>query len=152
MENFNWAWQFRLDDSENWQQFDCTDCLQLEFNFQAHKLSETADFRKVQIIIGVVDLDTDSLYDDSGNFKGKVQRTKTNSRKRPNASRRHDPVQFDARLFSEAHFISDTNLEWTSLNYRKEKAAALSPSRRRMVLIIYQKQQSYFPTMREIME
>ena len=69
-----------------------------------------------------------------------VQRTKTNSRNRPNASRRHDPVQFDGSRNSELHFISDTHLEWTSLNYRKEKAAALSPSRRRMVLIMYQKQ------------
>ena len=68
-----------------------------------------------------------------------VQRSKTNSRNRPNASRRHDPVQFEGRTYSELHFISNTHLEWTSLNYRKEKAAALSPSRRRMVLIMYQK-------------
>ena len=51
---------------------------------------------------------------------------------------------------SEAHFISDTLLEWTSLNYRKEKAAALSPSRRRMILMMFQRQYPYFPTLREI--
>ena len=72
VENFNWAWEFRVSDAEDWQQFDCTDCLQLEFNFQAHKLSETAHFRKVQIVSGIVDLNTYSLNDDSGNFKAKV--------------------------------------------------------------------------------
>ena len=134
------------------QQFDCIDCLQLEFHYQAHKLSETDHFKKVKIIGGFVDLDTYKFYDYSGKFIAKVERTKTNSRNRPNALRRHDPVQFDGSRYSELHFISDTHLEWTSLNYRKEKAAALSPSRRRMVLIMYQKQQPYFPTLREIME
>ena len=79
-----------------------------------------------------------------------VRRTENNCRLRPNASRRHDPVQFDVYLISENHFISDTHLEWISLNYRKEKAAAISPSRRRMVLMMFQKQFSYFPTLREI--
>ena len=79
-----------------------------------------------------------------------VRRTVSNTRGRPNAARRHDPVYIDGSRNSEAHFISDTHLEWTSLNYRKEKAAALSPSRRRMVLMMYQKQYPYFPTLREI--
>ena len=76
----------------------------------------TDHFRKVQIVIGIVDLDTYSLYDNKENFKGKVQRSETNSKIRPNASRRHDPVQFDGSRNSELHFISDTHLEWTSLN------------------------------------
>ena len=59
-------------------------------------------------------------------------------------------MQADGNGNSETHFISETDLEWTSLNYRKEKAARLSPSRRRMVLMMYQKQFSYFPTIREI--
>ena len=79
-----------------------------------------------------------------------VRRTESNTRARPNAARRHDPMQFDGSRNSEAHFISDTQLEWTSLNYRKEKAADLSPSRRRMVLIMFQKQYPYFPSLREI--
>ena len=150
--NFNWAWQFKVSDAEDWQQFDCIDCLQLEFNFQAHFLSNLKEFRKVQILCGVVDLENETFYDYSDFFIGMVRRTNNNSRGRPNAARRHDPVHFDGSRNSEAHFISDTHLEWTSLNYRKEKAAALSPSRRRMVLIMYQKQYSYFPTLREIME
>ena len=72
VENFNWAWQFRTSDSNEWQQFDCTDCLQLEFNFQANKLSETSNFSKVQIVGGVVDLNFNDLYDNFENFKGKV--------------------------------------------------------------------------------
>ena len=68
---------------------------------------------------------------------GVVRRTESNLRKRPNGAGRHDPVGSDGLRNSETHFISDTNLEWTSLNYRKEKAASISPSRRRMVLMMY---------------
>ena len=74
----------------------------------------------------------------------------TNHRIRPNAARRHDPVELDDHRNSEKHFISDTHLEWTSLNYRKEKTASLSPSRKRMVLMMFQKQYAYFPTLKEI--
>ena len=86
-----------------------------------------------------MDLEKETFYDYSDFFKGMVRRTDDNIRSRPNAARRHDPVQLDDSRNSEVHFISDTHLEWTSLNYRKEKAAALSPSRRRMVLMMYQK-------------
>ena len=37
-----------------------------------------------------------------------------------------------------------------SLNYRKERANKMSPSKRRMVLKMFQEDISYFPTMREI--
>ena len=37
-----------------------------------------------------------------------------------------------------------------SLNYRKEKAAKLSPSKRRMILIMFQRNIPYFPSLREI--
>lgn len=46
--------------------------------------------------------------------------------------------------------MSDTPLEWVSLNYRKEKAARLSPSRRRMILVMFQHKHSYFPSIKEI--
>ena len=48
------------------------------------------------------------------------------------------------------HFITMTQLEWLSVNYRKERAARLFSSRRRMILIMFQKDISYFPTIREI--
>lgn len=100
-------------------------------------MSHIEDFTKVQIVNGSVNLVTLSYYDNSKVFKGIVRRTNDNSRNRQNAARRHDPAQFEGGRYSEIHFISDTHLEWTSLNYRKEKAAAISPSRRRMVLMMY---------------
>ena len=149
VKNFNWAWQFRSDDTEEWQQFDCTDCLQLEFNYQVFKLSNLKGYSKVQLLLGVVDMENFTLKHHQ-KLKCMVRRTENNTRNRNNAAKRHDPVQYIASRNSEMHFISDTHLEWTSLNYRKEKAAALSPSRRRMVLMMYQKLYPYFPTLREI--
>ena len=37
--NFNWAWQYFDEAEEQWVQFDCPDCLQLEFHYHAYKLS-----------------------------------------------------------------------------------------------------------------
>ena len=82
-------------------------------------------------------MDNWTFCDDKEGIIVKVRRSEDNSRSRPNAARRHDPVLLDGYRNSEKHFISDTHLEWTSLNYRKEKAAALSPSRKRMVLLMY---------------
>ena len=107
-------------------------------------------FRKVELLGGIVDLTDNSYTDLKGNKLGVVKRGLKGSRKRPNAERRHDPVLMNCRTLSMDHFISDTHLEWLSLNYRKEKAARISPSRKRMVLLMYQKQPSYFPTIREI--
>ena len=38
---------------------------------------------------------------------------------------------------SDEHFIANEDLEWLSLNYRKERAARLSKSRKRMILIMF---------------
>ena len=48
------------------------------------------------------------------------------------------------------HFIKETDLEWLSLNYRKERAASICQSRRRMILIMFQRDISYFPSLRDI--
>lgn len=56
IKSFNWAWQHRLIQCEEWVQFDCTDCLQLEFNYQALSLSKMDCFKVVKIIGGKVDL------------------------------------------------------------------------------------------------
>ena len=31
--NLNWAWQYLEDIDKQWVQFDCPDCLQLEFHY-----------------------------------------------------------------------------------------------------------------------
>ena len=73
-----------------------------------------------------------------------------NERRRPNAERRHNPVDEEDRRISDTHFIAQDDLEWLSLNYRKERAARLSKSRRRMILIMFQKDISYFPSLKEV--
>lgn len=35
--DFNWAWVYYVEEQDRWQQFDCTDCLQLEFHYQAFR-------------------------------------------------------------------------------------------------------------------
>lgn len=46
--------------------------------------------------------------------------------------------------------IYKTDLEWLSLNYRKMRAEKISDSQRRMILIMFQRDIKYFPSMREI--
>ena len=59
-------------------------------------------------------------------------------RKRPNGHIRDDPQENeDVRSSGSFHFINPTNLEWLSLNYRKERAAKLCASKRRMLLIMF---------------
>ena len=66
-----------------------------------------------------------------------VRRTENNERRRPNAQRRHDPIGNEEGRVSDAHFIAHEDLEWLSLNYRKERAARLCKSRKRMILIMF---------------
>lgn len=80
----------------------------------------------------------------------KVLRTKDNQKSRPNGTRRHDP--FDEVLFGEEQFkiYHDTHLEWLSLNFRKYRATQTSSSIRRMILIMFEEDYQYFPSLREI--
>ena len=48
------------------------------------------------------------------------------------------------------NLIHETDLEWMSLNYRKYRAAIMSPSKRRMILVMFEEDYQYFPTRREI--
>ena len=50
----------------------------------------------------------------------------------------------------QANFINPTDLEWMSLNYRKYRAAKMSASYKRMILVMFEKDISYFPTLKEI--
>lgn len=80
-----------------------------------------------------------------------VRRTRDNVRKRGNGSyKRHDPVPSTMADNDELHFVHDTDLEWMSLNYRKKRAAQLSPSKRRMILVMFQNDIQYFPSMEQI--
>ena len=80
----------------------------------------------------------------------KIRRTKDNQRNRPNAQNRHDPPSDENLFYKSLHFVNATDLEWLSLNYRKERAAKMSSSKRRMILIMFQNDTSYFPSIREI--
>ena len=154
---FNWAWQYEASkDGEKgereWTQFDCTDCLQLEFHYQAFKITEKTEFAVVELLQGSVDLQSLSyVNNDDKSQSMAVRRTPNNERCRPNAEKRHNPVS-DEELgrISLKKFLNDTDLEWLSLNYRKARAKRLTRSHRRMILIMFQKDISYFPSMKEI--
>ena len=47
VQNFNWAWQYSDPDRGDgkWIQFDCTECLKLEFDYQAFKWNRSEDFK-----------------------------------------------------------------------------------------------------------
>ena len=80
----------------------------------------------------------------------KVRRREDNIRKRPNGHNRHDPFENEDKSTASLHFINPTDLEWMSLNYRKERATKISESKRRMILLMFQQDIAYFPTLKEI--
>ena len=67
----------------------------------------------------------------------KVRRTKENARKRPNGGNRHNHSKTSVQAGDGLSFTNSTDLEWMSLNYRKERAAKMSPSIRRMILVMF---------------
>ena len=80
-----------------------------------------------------------------------VKRSENNVRKRPNGQNRHD--HFGSGLEdadNSLSLIKSTDLEWMSFNYRKQRAAKMSPSERRTILIMFEEDYQYFPTLREI--
>ena len=86
------------------------------------------------------------LADDNTSIK--VRRSQENVRKRPNGQYRHENFAVDHD--TKKNICNDTDIEWMSLNYRKERAAKMSKSIRRMVLVMFQEDYQYFPTLREI--
>ena len=66
-----------------------------------------------------------------------IRRTDDNVKVRPNAEIRHDPFNSDYTGSNGLKFINETNHEWLSLNYRKARADKMSPSKRRMVLVMF---------------
>ena len=74
-----------------------------------------------------------------GQIKDKqIKRSVDNMRNRQNATNRHDPFndQNDVQDLT-VRLIFLTDLEWLSLNYRKQRAAKLSNSKRRMILLMF---------------
>ena len=69
---------------------------------------------------------------------------------RPNEHERQNPFHNETDGNLGLNFIDPTDLEWMSINYRKVRAAKLSESKRRMILIMFQKDLKYFPSLREI--
>ena len=124
-QNFNWAWQFYAQDDEQWIQFDCVDCIQLEFNFQAYRISGKDSFKIIEIIRGTINFDTCEMIQKKTGMVTKIMRTPTNARRRPNAHKRHDPSCNDDVRDSFFKFQYRENLEYLSLNYRKQKVAKI---------------------------
>ena len=58
VKDLNWAWQYWSEVENKWLQFDCIDCLSLEFSFKAYHISGNSTFRLIEILQGTVDLDT----------------------------------------------------------------------------------------------
>ena len=69
---------------------------------------------------------------------------------RPNGYNRHDPFLYDYLDINDLDLVHSTDLEWMSLNYRKVRAARLSPSKRRMILAMFELDLQYFPSLAEI--
>ena len=67
----------------------------------------------------------------------KIRRTTDNIRKRPNSGNRHDHSILSGQGSNELSFINPIDLEWMSINYRKERAAKMSPSKRRIILMMF---------------
>lgn len=91
----------------------------------------------VETILGTVNLQTMEIMDHLTKKVNKVRRTLNNLRKRPNAHRRHDPIEDEFARGSSFFFNSKEDLEYLSLNYRKERAANICTSKRRLVIIMF---------------
>ena len=153
VQNYNWAWQYWNPHLEQWCQFDCTDCLILEFSYQAYKITGKDKFQSVEIISGSVDFikmmwrkvdeknaetkDAIRIASISKSDEHPVRRSQLNHRQRQNGYTRHNPVTEVISNENKLDLTSETNLEWLAFNFRKERASRLSESKRRMILAMF---------------
>ena len=73
-----------------WVQFDCVDCLVLEFNFKAFTICKMDQYLKVETVKGTVNFEKLELVSMAEPIETiKVRRTQDNKRERPNAQNRH---------------------------------------------------------------
>ena len=97
VEELNYAWQFHNTVTSEWEQFQCTECIGLEFDYQVYRVSGNEEFKCSKIIQGTVDLQKlELLANDPEKVSVKVRRTKDNIRhKRPQGEARHNPFNKD---------------------------------------------------------
>ena len=143
----NWAWQyFEEENGGSWIQFSCPDCLVLEFAYHVYTISGDKKYKTEKIVQGVVDFDLMlmTLHEPNHRTQITIRRTKDNKRSRQNAHLRHDPqykwdLQGDFSLndVPSLKLVSCTDIEWMSINYRMHRAAKLSKSKRRVILILF---------------
>ena len=61
VDNLNWAWQYFNNHTGSWTQFDCNDCLVLEFGHKAYTLTGKDQYQYLEVSDGKVDLKEFSL-------------------------------------------------------------------------------------------
>ena len=47
--DLNWAWQFWDQESNDWTQFDCPECLVIEYNYQVYRVSGKKCYNNTKI-------------------------------------------------------------------------------------------------------
>ena len=58
----DWAWQYEANpDGGRWIQFDCSECLVLEYAYQAYQVTLQESLRMIEIMSGTVDLENYTL-------------------------------------------------------------------------------------------
>ena len=57
IKEFNWAWSYLNEENNTWEQFECTECLKLEFDYQAYKISGNSYFKCSNILQGLVNFE-----------------------------------------------------------------------------------------------
>lgn len=134
-------------------QFDCNECLILEYSYHAFLITgKNEQFRLVEIKLGTVDMESSSLITmDEPAREIHVRRSGDNSqRKRPNGKGRHDP--FSARDGGQSS-VSLTNVceqEGLSHNWSLYRESQMPPSTRRTILFMFEHDFQYLPSLREI--
>lgn len=57
VKDFNWAWQFYDEKKNDWIQFECPECLMLEFGYQIYRMSSSEEHKQTQIMKGLMDFE-----------------------------------------------------------------------------------------------
>lgn len=166
LQHINKAWQFE-NAAGQWIQFNCPECIRIQVAHLIYQKTVNDEHRRVEIESGLVEFiahsitfnsehvnlmaDTITMRDDISNVFP-IRMSPDNDRVRANRKLRHSV--FDAGQIEpengEKDFIHVTNLEWLSLNWRKNRARKISGSFRRLILFMHENELNYFPTLREI--
>lgn len=130
----------------------------IEFNYQAYQVRYSKYYRELEISVNQkIDFKKMMMfeYDEFDNIVNecKVDRSTDTKRRNPKQWQRHDTNELTMmRELSTIYYLHDQDLEWLSLNWRKYRASKMSKSIRRMILIMFEEDYQYFPTLKEIKE